>query len=86
MGITSVSDYALGHLSQRATGTVHSVFSSSLNVELDGLLLHLGSSDAPLSCLGANVDAEEMPALVGSGGPRRLSRWGSAHLQPCAGE
>ena len=66
MGITSVSDYAWGHLSQHATGTVHSVFSSSLNVELDGLLLHLGSSDAPLSCLGANVDAEEMPALVGS--------------------
>ena len=66
MGITSVSDYAWGHLPQHATGTVHSVFSSSLNVELDGLLLHLGSSDAPLSCLGANVDAEEMPALVGS--------------------
>ena len=66
MGITSVSDYAWGHLPQHAMGTVHSVFSSSLNVELDGLLLHLGSSDAPLSCLGANVDAEEMPALVGS--------------------
>lgn len=66
MGITSVSDYAWGHLPQHATGTVHSVFSSSLNVELDGLLLHLGGSDAPLSCLGANVDAEEMPALVGS--------------------
>lgn len=64
MTVLGVSDYALSHLGQSASGRVHSVFSSSLNVEFDGFLLHIGSSEAPLSCLGAAVSVEAAAELL----------------------
>lgn len=63
--VLSLSDYAAIRLdSKRAKGRVHSVFHSSLNIELDGFLLHVGSSDNPLSCLGVTVGAREASMLV----------------------
>lgn len=69
MVILQVSDYVRTRLGQRASGAVHSVFSSSLNVALDGFLLHVGSSEAPLSCLGATVPACEMTGLLAMAEP-----------------
>ena len=63
MNVSSVSDYALKLLGDRAQGSVHSVFATSFNVELAGGLVHIGPVDAPLSCLGATVAAGEL-ALV----------------------
>ena len=64
MDVLSVSDYAATRLQGDADGSVHSVFSSSLNVTLDGFLLHIGADDAPLSCLGCAVAAEGMSRLL----------------------
>lgn len=82
MVILRVSDYARTRLGQRSSGAVHSVFSSSLNVALDGFLLHVGSSEAPLSCLGATVPACEMAELlaVAEPGDRALYRNGTLRI------
>lgn len=64
MNVSSVSDYALKLLGERAQGSVHSVFATSFNVELAGELIHIGSEDAPLSCLGATVAAGEASLAV----------------------
>lgn len=67
VGALSISDYAAERLGAHgSTGSVHSVFRTSLNVELDGMLFHIGSTDAPLSCLGASVDVEDVFQLVGT--------------------
>lgn len=63
--VLSASDYAAGRLQGDADGSVHSAFSSSFNVMLDGFLLHVGTEAAPLSCLGCTVDAEGMSHLLG---------------------
>lgn len=79
----SISDYAAIHQDVfKAAGTVHSVFKTSLNVELDGFLLHIGSADAPLSCLGATVEAEGASALVNlvEPGDRAIARNGILRL------
>lgn len=52
-----VSSYFLGRGLPLQAGFVHSVFSTSLNLMLDGSLVHVGGNDAPLSCLGLSFDA-----------------------------
>lgn len=63
--VLSLSDYAATRLdAKRTKGRVHSVYRSSLNIECDGFLLHVGSDDKPLSCLGATVGAREASVLA----------------------
>lgn len=79
----SISDYVAARKDlYKATGVVHSVFRTSLNVELNGFLLHIGSSTAPLSCLGITVDAERASALVNlvEPGNRAIARNGVLRL------
>lgn len=59
-----LSNYAAARCGEAATGRVHSVFSSSLNIMLGDFLLHVGPSSAPLSCLGAAVAPQEMAHLL----------------------
>ncbi|MBE6468526.1 MAG: DUF2877 domain-containing protein [Coriobacteriaceae bacterium] len=83
LGALSISDYAAERLGAHgSTGSVHSVFRTSLNVEFDGLLLHIGSARAPLSCLGLTVDPEGASALVNlvDPGDRALVRNGILRL------
>ncbi len=55
----SISGYAVRDLNlDVATGHVHSVFRTSLNVGFNGSLLHIGSAESPLSCLGLTVEPE----------------------------
>lgn len=55
----SISDYVVSERdSHVATGSVHSVFRTSLNVGFNGFLLHIGSADSSLSCLGLTVEPE----------------------------
>ena len=61
---SSVSDYALKRLERCRMGAVHSVFATSLNVDMGALLLHIGCDDAPLSCLGLSLDAGETDRLL----------------------
>lgn len=61
----AVSSYALRHMADRASGYVHSVFSTSLNILLDGFLLHVGGTAGPLSCLGIAVPEPELRELLG---------------------
>lgn len=49
---------------QPRTGSVHSVFATSFNVELSGELVHVGTDEAPLSYFGMTVGAKEMAMLV----------------------
>lgn len=60
----TVSSYFLRRVPERGAGEVHSVFRSSLNVMAEGFLVHLGGGDAPLSCLGINMDPGRMGALL----------------------
>lgn len=79
----SISDYAAIRQDVfKAAGTVHSVFKTSLNVELDGFLLHIGSVDAPLSCLGATVAVEGASVMVKlvEPGDRAIARNGILRL------
>ena len=60
-----ISDYvAMNQGMFEATGAVHSVFRASLNVVLDGFLLHIGSTEAALSCLGIAVSVQGVSTLV----------------------
>lgn len=58
-----VSDYALRRLEGCRMGSVHSTFATSFNIDMDGFLLHVGSVDAPLSCLGLSIASDEMEGL-----------------------
>lgn len=58
-----VSDYALKRLEGCRMGSVHSTFATSLNIDMDGFLLHVGSDDVPLSCLGLSIASDEMEGL-----------------------
>lgn len=62
--VTSVSALVRPGAPAPRSGRVHSTFATSLNVELDGSLVHLGPDTAPLSCFGATVQADEMADLV----------------------
>lgn len=78
-----ISDYAAVNLDAfKATGAVHSVFRTSLNVMLDGFLLHIGSAEAPLSCLGITVAEQGASALVNlvEPGDRAMARNGVLRL------
>jgi len=46
------------------TGTVHSVFANSLNIELDGCLVHIGPLDAPLSSFGLVIARSRLRELL----------------------
>lgn len=64
-GEGAVSSYVLAQDLDRAHGRVHSVFRSSLNVLVNGFLLHIGSLSDPLSCLGIAIPASDMRELLG---------------------
>lgn len=51
-------------LGWRATGTVHSIFQHSFNVEIDGLLLNVGNRRDRLSPLGMVLDPETYGPLA----------------------
>lgn len=75
-----VSDYALARLASRAGGVVHSVFRSSLNVLLPGILLHIGPASSGLSVLGISLPDEEAERLVCSTRVGGLVRLGDGML------
>lgn len=90
-----VSDYALKRLEGCRMGSVHSSFATSLNIDMDGFLLHVGSDDAPLSCLGLSIAADEMEGLRTSVEPgdrvvlhdgviRIYGRFGIGEIDICA--
>lgn len=74
----AVSSYVLEQEIDWAHGHVHSVFRTSLNVELNGFLFHIGSADSPLSCCGANVStgALEVALARSRTGDRAIVRQG----------
>lgn len=64
MAPSLVSDYAFEHCKARAMGRVHSVYATSMNVDVNGFLLHVGSDLAPLSCLGMTIAPGDMENLL----------------------
>lgn len=62
----AVSSYVLAQELEGARGSVHSTFRSSMNVQADGFLLHIGSIVDPLSCLGIAIPEAEMGTLLGT--------------------
>lgn len=64
MRVSFVSSYALRQIRDGLTGRVHSMFASSLNIELSGNLVHAGSTNASLSCFGMQLAADDMEALL----------------------
>lgn len=77
-----VSDYALKRLEGCRLGSVHSAFATSFNIDMDGFLLHVGSDDAPLSCLGLSIASDEMEGLRASvePGDRVVLHSGAIHI------
>lgn len=59
-----ISPLACRTLCGHATGTVHSVFSSSFNVMLGGQLLHVGGAGTLLSCIGLTVPADALAQML----------------------
>lgn len=45
-------------------GRVQQVFRTSFNIELAGMLVHVGSDEAPLSCLGMRLPADDIRTAV----------------------
>lgn len=74
-------------LSGFCSGHVHSVFSSSFNVGLEGELVHVGRSDALLSCTGASVPSDAMAGLLAGlrAGDVAVARGGSLRLYKRSG-
>lgn len=74
-------------LSGFRAGHVHSVFSSSFNVELEGELVHVGRSDALLSCTGLAVPSDAMAALLDglAAGGVAVARGGALRLYKRSG-
>lgn len=85
--VVSKSDYVSGWAKDAGPGTVHSTFGSSLNLEFAGRLVHVGPSDAPLSCFGLTVSPEAMGHLLGvvRTGDRVVSREGAIRIYSVAG-
>ncbi len=78
MNVSSVSDYALKLLGERAQGSVHSVFATSFNVELAGELIHIGSEvRCSLSCLGV-TSRRGRPCLLWARSRRAIRLSGTA--------
>lgn len=71
-GYHLISSYYLASEPDHTTGSVHSVFRSSLNIEVDGRLIHLGMPPHPLSCLGMNVDPALLTPLLADVQPGNL--------------
>ncbi len=61
-----ISDFALARTRGNATGVVHSVFSSSLNVRLPSVLLHIGLEGDGLSVLGIALPEDCLRPLLES--------------------
>lgn len=91
MIVSSVSDYLLSGSFPAGTGTLHSAFASSFNVEVSGRLVHVGTTGSPLSCIGMAVVPEEMAralrtvsvgdrVTLGGGSVRVYSRLGVTEL------
>lgn len=62
--VIAISDYVAELVSLSGSATVHSVFGSSFNIELNDRLLHVASTDAPLSCFGIAVSPADMGELL----------------------
>lgn len=77
-----ISPYAQALLCGRAFGHVHSVFSSSLNLELEGRLVHVGAAGGHLSCIGLTIEAADFAGLLRglSAGDVVVAREGAVRL------
>lgn len=62
--VGAVSTYVLQQGLDHTTGRVHSVFRTSLNIEVNGFLLHVGGMSDPLSCLGISLPDQEVAQLL----------------------
>lgn len=60
----AVSDYFLKNIKELKTGCVHSVFSSSFNLKAGEFLIHAGSTESPLSCLGFSLSDSEIKNTI----------------------
>ena len=59
-----VSTYVLSQELEGTCGNVHSTFRSSMNVQADGFLLHIGATTDSLSCLGIAIPENEIKTLL----------------------
>lgn len=48
------------------TGAIHSVFNSSFNIAIDRRLVHIDSTERPLSAFGINIPPDLLDKLLGS--------------------
>lgn len=64
LAATRVASHFLGEGRPRRLGFVHSTFEASLNLMVEGALIHVGDDLHPLSCLGLSVDHEAMAGLL----------------------
>lgn len=80
--VHSLSPHARGVVADRAFGHVHSVFSSSLNLELEGRLVHVGAAGDALSCIGFAIGPGDLARLVGglAAGDVAVAREGAVRL------
>lgn len=60
----TVSGYFLRRVPEQAAGCVHSTFHTSFNVSVGGFLVHVGTVQSPLSCLGFNIAPGRMEELL----------------------
>lgn len=59
-----VSSYVFRSLPLAATGKVHSVFANSFNLWLANQLIHIGSEEDPLSCIGLTIPKTELQSIL----------------------
>lgn len=73
--IFSASRFALAFLAQTQTGTVHSVYRKTINLNLNGQLLALQAKDSPLSPISliTGLSSDEMEQLgIAAGDPVKI--------------
>jgi len=52
------------YLNKHSVGSVHSKFSSGLNIQVDDVLIYIGCSGTPLSAFGLTIEKEKLVALL----------------------
>lgn len=63
-------------------GRIHSVFRTSFNISCGEFLVHVGTTESPLSCLGFNIDPGRMEGILPSvrPGDRAVFRSGTLRI------
>lgn len=59
-----MSTYVLEQTGGQGRGHVHSMFATSLNVDVDRFLIHVDGPGSPLSCIGCTVSESTIEALL----------------------